>query len=474
MKFGKNLSVQQAKYGALRFLNYKDLKKMIKINPDDDQFEILLQAEIEAVNDSFSQHVAEIQGKLSELAVTIHHHVESISNRLRHIMHIAEEVEVLRRFAVWNAVAVVKILKKRTKALAGPSPPGFGGTAPPPSCPTETWLNKQLFFSGSDFAELQASLESLAEELTRERMHELSGHLAPQLQSVSKSSSGESERCPICLESCVDAVELSTCGHRICWKCCVLGPIAFAPGEYRLSRCSVCRNEQPLDPTKNFKTVCSNKLNLLSQLVHDPSPMSFAEWDGGLDVLYGTARGKNKIESEKERQTIESIDGACPASTFFCSLCCEPLLLEAISTTPCKHFFHRVCLEKVSAPSCPLCDEPLPLHLVTPRYVHDHLRRLSTVTPGWMPSPPCGNHQHMYSDSACSTCGRYSVNNLPPLKLLGSEGFEIASYIHLVREEARTESKSRPVYWNRSTGKKIIGFPKSLIEEKKLRSLNFS
>jgi hypothetical protein len=486
MKFGKNLSVQQAKYVGLRFLNYKDLKKMIKLNANDPQFEILLQAEIEQVNDSFSHHVIGIQGKLSELAAHMQDQSTSVSARLRRIMHLAEEVEVLRRFAVWNAVAVVKILKKRTKALAGPAPPGLGAVAsssvfPPPSCPTETWLSKQLFFSGSDFAELQAGLESLAEELTRERLFELSGRLPPQLQSAASHQSTPSqqpmERCPICLEECVDAVELSTCGHRICWKCCVLGPIAFAPGEYRLSRCSVCRNEQPLDPTKNFKTVCSNKLNLLSQLVEDSidsAPNQEMVWDGGLDVLYGTARGKNKIESEKERQTIESIDGACPSSTFFCSLCCEPLLLEAVSTTPCKHFFHRVCLEKYAACTCPLCDEPLPIHLVTPRYVYEQLRRLNVTTPGWTPANPCGDHKSAHSDAPCSNCGQYTLHNLPPATLVGSGGLEMASYIHLapvqpLAEEPANGSEDRtPVYYSRFG--EIRGFSQSVIEDMRRRS----
>jgi hypothetical protein len=477
MKFGKNLGVQQAKYeGFLRFLNYKDLKKMIKLNPNDPQFEVMLQAEIEAVNESFSEHVDSIQARLLGVA-SQSVDTSSVSSRLREIMHIADEVEVLRRFAVWNAVGVVKILKKRTKALAGPSPPGLGGTSsssdfPPPSCPTETWLSKQLFFSGSAFAELQASLDSLADELTKERLGELAGRLPPQLETNTGGVQG-TDRCPICLELCVDAVELSTCGHRICWKCCVLGPIAFAPGEYRLSRCSVCRNEQPLDPTKNFKTVCSNKLRVLSELVHDHEAAADVSYDSsylqdsGLDILYGTAGGaKNKVESEKERQTMESID-ACPVTAFFCSLCCEPLLLEAVSTTPCKHFFHRYCLEKYAERTCPLCDEPLPIQLVTPRYVQDRLRRLAETTPAWIPKESVCHHECKYSDSACSHCREYSYQNLPPVRLLGYGGCQITSYLHVARprEAAAPGPESAPVYYSRIGP--IRGFSKDQIEAKR-------
>ena len=472
MKFGKNLGVQQAKYeGQLRFLNYKDLKKMIKVNPSDPEFEVMLLAEIELVNESFSQHVATIQSRVFHVATELTG--TSVSARLRETMQVADEVEVLRRFAVWNAVGIVKILKKRTKALAGPSPPGLGtntNSPPPPNCPTEPWLNKQLFFSGSDFAELQASLDSLAEELTRERLGELAGRLPPQLAAASNNE-GTNHRCPICLEFCVDAVELSTCGHRICWKCCVLGPIAFAPGEYRLSRCSVCRNEQPLDPTKNFKTVCSNKLRVLSDLVGTDEDLDYDSTylqDSGLDLLYGTAGGaKNKVESEKERQTMESID-ACPVTAFFCSLCCEPLLLEAVSTTPCKHFFHRCCLEKYAEQTCPLCDEPLPIQLVTPRYVHDRLRRLTEITPHWIPAPvgACPNHKGKYADSECSHCGLYSYQNLPPVQLLGSGGLEMTSYLHLAQPEE--DSNHTPVYVSRIGC--IFGFSKSLIASKRRSS----
>ena len=369
MKFGKNILVEQAKHPLRRYIDYKDLKKTIKSRDDTDLFNQQLQNEIEIVNTCFSQYIVEIQNELFSVVSD----TSSTAARLREIMRISEQVESLRRFAVWNAVAVVKILKKRTKLLAGPVPPGLTTPQPPapslalPALQPEEWLSRQNFFSGSDFAELQASLESIAEKLSADRLMELgsTGRLGPEL---AHPASDESERCPICLERCVDAVELSSCGHRFCWKCVVMGPIAFAPGEYRLSRCSVCRREQPLDPTRNFKTVCSNQLERISELLsEDDSSLSPQAWMG-LDTLYGTASGGLKQVSEKERQAMDTLDSGHHATSFFCSLCCEPLLLEAVSTTPCKHHFHRVCLQKYAEPSCPLCSEGLPIELVTPRY----------------------------------------------------------------------------------------------------------
>merc|ERR1719215_1736464 len=49
-------------------------------------------------------------------------------------------------------------------------------------------------------------------------------------------------QCPICLDPISDMVELS-CNHRFCWKCFVLGPIAFQPGEYRMTQCPICRKD---------------------------------------------------------------------------------------------------------------------------------------------------------------------------------------------------------------------------------------
>jgi len=374
MKFGKNLTQQQSKHPELRFLDYKELKKILKLEEQifgsnriaaDQHFRDSLDREIGIVNACFSRRVCEIRDLLDQ---QIFFASSGVTDHLRQVMRIADQVEVLRRFAVWNAVGVVKILKKRAKlaiALSGSAPADFS---------SESWLSKQLFYSGSDFAELQAILDDMAGNLSRTRMAELSGKLAPQLAilPLSSTENSASERCPICLEKCIDAVELTSCGHRFCWKCVVLGPIAFAPGDYRLSRCSVCRNEQPLDPTKNFKSVVSNELILLSQLVSGipEQQQSPVVYDMGLEDLYGSSSGARRPASSSSSLGAPKgdVDESHNPASFFCSLCCEPLLLEAITTTPCKHHFHRVCLQKHAERTCPLCDCELPLEIVVPRY----------------------------------------------------------------------------------------------------------
>lgn len=444
MKFGKNLAQHQSKYPYLRFLDYKELKKVIKLEPEifgplrqeaaDRHFNDCLTREIEAVNICFSNRVGAIFESLTN-TVSIESDIP-ISDSLRLVMKISEDVEVLRRFAVWNAVAVVKILKKRTKA--------HGKLAISTLPTSEWWLSQQLFFSGSDFAELQAALESVAARLARERLSELSGKLSPAL--VEENTSSE-ERCPICLERCVDAVELSSCGHRFCWKCVVLGPIAFAPGEYRLSRCSVCRNEQPLDPTRNFKSVVSSQLQYLGQIALATNE------DGGqpseeLELIFKSAGGAPATSSEKSQQAIEA--SVVCSSNFFCSLCCEPLLLEAITTTPCKHHFHRVCLEKYADPVCPLCDADLPYELVVSRFLMSQMEQRFGV--GWK-ARLCNHVESSRSARACEQCGKWRVCDIHHLLTLSTE--------------------SHPKEFILKSGIRIRSFDPTVIEKKKFLALNY-
>ena len=466
MKFGKNLTQQQQKYPLLRFLDYKELKKIIKLEPEifgpnsqdaaDRHFNDCLTREIEAVNLCFSTRVAAIYDNLNSIVGYVSD--IPIPDALRQVMRISEEVEILRRFAVWNAVAVVKILKKRTKAH------NSAGFIPSPqtssSFPTsEWWLSQQLFFSGSDFAELQAALESLASQLSRDRLSELSDKLSPELlvnSSITDSDSNSNEeRCPICLERCVDAVELSSCGHRFCWKCVVLGPIAFAPGEYRLSRCSVCRNEQPLDPTKNFKSVVSNQLKFLSQLAEATGTTNSPS--GELETIFRTAGGAPATSSDKSHQAIDSINNVYCASNFFCSLCCEPLLLEAITTTPCKHHFHRVCLEKYADPVCPLCDTALPLEQVVSRFLASQMEQ--KFGPEWKAQICTCRDSH--NRSPCSSCGKW--------KLADTHELLTRSLSSLVE---RPEGHLK-IYTTKS-GKKLQSFDPRVIAKKKQLAQTYS
>ncbi|CAE7295431.1 TRY3, partial [Symbiodinium pilosum] len=205
-------------------------------------FEEELAAEIGLVNQCFSRNQHDLLNRTAQLSEELHTQqgpgsddggsiASKRSDALRHLVDILQEVDQLRKYAVWNAVAVVKILKKRRKQTSF----GIEDTA----AERAGWLSRQTFFSGSDFAELHASIESLGHMLV---LSELVPEGAEHAGAFRSQSNQEPQQCPICLDTITDMVELS-CKHRFCWKCFVLGPIAFQPGEYRITQCPICRRE---------------------------------------------------------------------------------------------------------------------------------------------------------------------------------------------------------------------------------------
>jgi len=110
--------------------------------------------------------------------------------------------------------------------------------------------------------------------------------------------------------------------------------------------------------------------------------------------------------------------------TTYCSLCSEPLLMEAVVTTPCKHYFHRVCIGRVDLPQCPLCSCALPFSWFLPERhpCADHGFRV--VSPGqYKPCFPGGPSR--------GTCG-FPLRRPPPLCLHGAAGLQMKSYLHRI------------------------------------------
>jgi len=215
MKFGKNISEQQLAAPSQRFLDFKALKKAIT-NVD---FVDSLEEELRQCNASYTESVTASREAFAEVSAAADH-----ASRIRALAGASAGLEAVRRCAMWNAIGVIKILKKRAK---------LGQPVGDP----EIWLKRQDFFACEDFAELKGLEASLSDAFLNLRLQEMG--VAPTLL----------DKCPICLEICTDPIEL-TCTHKFCWRCFVLGPVTS--GEYRLDRCPVCRAEQPLDPVSNF------------------------------------------------------------------------------------------------------------------------------------------------------------------------------------------------------------------------------
>ncbi|KAF4672555.1 hypothetical protein FOL47_000390 [Perkinsus chesapeaki] len=487
MKFGKNISVQQEQRPDLHYLQYKPLKKVLKRSlrsgNDGDQagaFERALEEEIDEVNKSFSEHAQEIQDQITVLS-SEGSTESSASDRLRALMGLSRAVDELRKFAVWNAVGVVKILKKRNKLQSKLMEKNGPGELKDPTQVDEErarWLRRQTFFTGTDFAELQASIESLSNALCRERLHELGPEKLPSQLVLAEDDDCpvgmfRDERCPICLEKCSDVVELSTCEHKFCWKCFVLGPIAFAPGEYRFDRCPICRREQPLDPTVNFKTDTNSNstTNMLLRMakyvdvddsnepaddkessgkedgsvaaVHQPSTSSFFST---LPPSTGHKSPESGMSSEKSSQQNAAWTGNAGEGMYsqFCSLCCEPLLLDAVVTTPCKHHFHRHCLQRQTTTTCPLCGaKDLPLELFMPRHMQAQVRALGS----WKVCSCECQSEDILPDGPCCQCYGWRLHSPPPSNLYTVNG-PVTSYLHLLPKSAWSKVSPMHTYGN--------------------------
>lgn len=509
MKFGKSIGSQQDGNSELHYVDYKLLKKHIKetVVPLTEMklsdalsanrgFEEELATEIQKVNACFGQRHQELMLQTEELSEVMTH-VDKLENNadtppesLLRLVNILRDVDQLRKYAVWNAVAVVKILKKRRKQT------NFG--LEDVAAERAAWLSRQVFFSGSDFAELHAAIESLGHVLVQA---ELGPGKMP--GRCGKSESKGREQCPICLDTISDMVELS-CNHRFCWKCFVLGPIAFQPGEYRISQCPICRKETSEQGEQDPNANAPSSEGVISRFLHTYFPqekslksvreegegegededderemrdvvgdlvkaiITDAPWGQGAKHasqanstesgnsshwIRGSASSSSAIvpsghgfvgdffqtlpqqprPQDKQIASAQKLQWLQLASTgdplaldghMYCSLCSEPLLMEAVLTTPCKHHFHRICVSRLDLPKCPLCTADLPFSWFLPS---DH---------------PCAEHgfrvvpMNAYDPPFPGAPGRRScgwpLHRPPAASLHGPGGLIMMSYLHRI------------------------------------------
>ncbi|CAJ1438049.1 unnamed protein product [Effrenium voratum] len=485
MKFGKSIGSQQEGHADLHYLDYKLLKKKIKdvvarlqsselaeALTANSEFEEVLAAEIGRVNQCFSVRQRELldrtAGMSEELQKPQQERVKGAAggsavaprDALRHLVDILQEVDQLRKYAVWNAVGLVKILKKRRKQTS------FG--IEDSAAERVGWLSRQNFFSGSDFAELHASIESLGQML-------VISEIVP--EGALHSSKEAQAQCPICLDTISDMVELS-CQHRFCWKCFVLGPIAFQPGEYRITQCPICRKETreeqegALSPAAAQGPACSDRMQpsqegVLTRFLHTYFGGKGADAQGG-DVDKARIQGM-ELEEEDVGELVKVLLADCstwpssadaaasgdffdtlPSQAFqdkplqaaqklqwlqlaftgdpfalddnmYCSLCSEPLMMEAVVTTPCKHHFHRVCINRVDTPECPLCSKALPFSWFLP---NDH----PCAEHGFRTVTPRSYQPYFAGGPSKGSCG-YPLQHPPPAQLYSATG-TMRSFLH--------------------------------------------
>lgn len=527
MKFGKSILSQSEGHGDLHYIEYKLLKKRIKdvvaclhtselaeALTANGAFEEELAAEIAQVNSSFAQRQTELLDRTAALSEEIQlrgqqssqegtgsadgsrgkeEFISKRADRLRCLVDLLQEVDQLRKYAVWNAVAVVKILKKRRKQT------NFG--IEDAASERAGWLSRQTFFSGSDFAELHASIESLGHMLVLSEVEGACGN--DQFQGILRPQSQlgqEPQQCPICLDTISDMVALS-CDHRFCWKCFVLGPIAFQPGEYRITQCPICRREtsegaalgdatgrernQAASSSSSCGVEATNSRFLpgitpaptpegvLTRFLHTYFPREVQAAGDRKDSLeeeeipdvvgdsvedlvkvlladcsrlsegksQGTQPGAGSSDffstlpmrpaPDRELGAAQKLQWLQLASTgdpfalddsTYCSLCSEPLMMEAVVTTPCKHHFHRVCISRIDMPQCPLCTTALPFSWFLPA---DH----PCCEFGFRAIPAHQYRPVFTGGPSKGSCG-YPLRQPPPAILHGTGGLQMRSYLH--------------------------------------------
>lgn len=120
-------------------------------------------------------------------------------------------------------------------------------------------------------------------------------------------------------------------------------------------------------------------------------------------------------------------------SGLYCSLCSEPLLMEAVVTTPCKHHFHRICIRRIDMPNCPLCSCQLPFSWFLPS---DH---------------PCAEtgfrvvqaraYKPLFAGGPSRGSAGYPLRRPPPVSLHCPDGNLMKSYLHRVLPTGDTEEE---------------------------------
>jgi hypothetical protein len=485
MKFGKSIGTQQDEDSELHYIDYKLLKGNIKEVVEslrlsgasealtaNTTFEESLANEIRKVNACFSQRQLSLMNQISSFADSLGEDAREKGSLLhmdgpfQRLVVILGDVDRLRKYAVWNAVAVVKILKKRRKQT------GLG--IEDVASERAGWLARQSFFSGSDFAELHTALESL-------------GHLLLQIETPTSPTFKkelEAAQCPICLETISDMVELSCC-HRFCWKCFVLGPIAYQPGEYRITQCPICRQDSSAGTGAGMPTTegtltrflhtyfpqdtAGDTMQEMAQMAHMEGEEAAREMRDVVGELVKALHGDSQSAPCSPPLTAaacpsQSCSSSCGPRDFFhtlparpqksetetlgnaqklqwlqlassndpfaldnaaiCSLCWEPLLMEAVTTTPCKHHFHRICISRLDMPECPSCSSGLPfswfLHASHPCY-----------ETGFRVSQP-DRYRPAFPGGPSKGTAAYPLQRPPPTDLLGPCGMIMRSYLHCV------------------------------------------
>eukprot|EP00922_Rhytidocystis_sp_ex-Travisia-forbesii_P009863 GHVS01014426.1.p1 GENE.GHVS01014426.1~~GHVS01014426.1.p1 ORF type:complete len:656 (+),score=81.95 GHVS01014426.1:138-2105(+) len=150
----------------------------------------------------------------------------------RSICELISRCQQLRRYVLYNSIAVVKILKKRQKHYLEVLY-SHSCTANDATKQSSAVLSEQDWYKSPVLAHILSEADNIRDDFL--------------LAVTSMPPNAEHYSCSICLEVIVDPVSITACCHRFCWKC-LTQAVSNAQIDGDLERCPYCRTAFALSP----------------------------------------------------------------------------------------------------------------------------------------------------------------------------------------------------------------------------------
>ncbi|KAG7378632.1 hypothetical protein PHYPSEUDO_009817 [Phytophthora pseudosyringae] len=259
MKFGKRVRSLASPEWAADYVDYKALKREIKLAFAKDKcsdglhlekrvmrFQSILEAEMQKLNAAHARMLDELVNRgLKPLQQTLGTRWvlprATARTLLLDMLQLSHQVDAFRRFVVLNSLALVKIAKKFDKAAnAGALGAENDEDSDKSSAATTTSrlkaqvledLKRQSFYDGAELDALCDATAALTDRVMLCVLPDGNFRLGPRALT-----------CPICLCADVQAPITLSCAHTFCWSC------LSRAAQHRFRSCPLCRRAQSVDP----------------------------------------------------------------------------------------------------------------------------------------------------------------------------------------------------------------------------------